>query len=420
MDNPADRVIFDPMSDLSDILVTGGGLSGTVLALALVQSGFSVTLIDAQPRARLTDNAFDGRSYALALASTRLLSALGVWSRISGDSQQIREITASDGRAGDGPSPFFLHFDHAEIEDGPMGYMTEDRVLRRGLLDALAEEKALTHLSGRTVVAQHVDGNRVTVTLDDGSSHGAGLLIGCDGRRSGTARRAGIQRSGWDYGQTGLVCAIEHEKPHGGVAHQFFMPSGPLAILPLTGNRSSIVWSEKSTTAETINALGDDDYLAVLRPRFGDFLGDTRLAGARFTYPLNLTLAHSFTAPRVALVGDAAHGVHPIAGQGLNLGLRDIGALAEVVILARRRGEDFGASDVLERYAMWRRFDTASAALAMDGFNRLFSNDNPALRGLRDLGLATVGALPGLRRRFIREAAGLTGDVPRLLQGRIV
>lgn len=420
MDNPARRVIFNRMSPSCDILITGGGLSGTALALALAQNGFCVTLIDALPKARLMDNAFDGRSYALALASTRLLSALGVWPRIAGDSQPILEITASDGRAGDGPSPFFLHFDHAEIEEGPMGFMTEDRVLRRGLLDAVAEEGALTHLSGRTVVAQEVEGNTVTVTLDDGSSHSAGLLIGCDGRRSGTAQRAGIKRTGWDYGQTGLVCAIEHEKPHGGVAHQFFMPSGPLAILPLTGNRSSIVWSEKTAAAEAINALSDDDYLQVLRPRFGDFLGEIKLAGARFTYPLNLTLANAFTAPRVALVGDAAHGVHPIAGQGLNLGLRDVAALAEVLVDARRRGEDFSAIDVLERYAQWRRFDTATSALAMDGVNRLFSNDNPLLRAVRDAGLGVVGALPGLRRRFIREAAGLTGDMPRLMQGRVL
>jgi len=408
------------MERTSDIVITGGGLSGTALALALAQTGFSVTLIDALPKARLMDNEFDGRSYALALASSRMLSALGVWRRIAEDTQPILEITASDGRAGEGPSPFFLHFDHAEIEEGPMGFMAEDRVLRRGLLEAVAEEKALTHLSGCTVVAQEVEGNTVTVTLDNGKTLTAGLLIGCDGRRSGTAERAGIRRTGWDYGQTGLVCAIEHEKPHGGVAHQFFMPAGPLAILPLTGNRSSIVWSEKTEAAEAINALDDAAYLEVLRPRFGDFLGDIKLAGARFTYPLNLTLANAFVAPRVALVGDAAHGVHPIAGQGLNLGLRDVGALAEVLVAARRRGEDFGAGDVLERYAQWRRFDTATAALAMDGFNRLFSNDSPILRTVRDAGLGIVGAIPGLRRRFIREAAGLTGETPRLMQGRVL
>ncbi|MGB8623160.1 MAG: FAD-dependent monooxygenase, partial [Paracoccaceae bacterium] len=223
---------------------------------------------------------------------------------------------------------------------------------------------------------------------------------------------------GWGYGQTALVCAIGHEKPHHGIAHQFFMPPGPLAILPLPGNRCSIVWSETDARAARIQAMDDDGYLAELRPRFGDFLGEIHLAGARFTYPLSLSLANAFVAERVALVGDAAHGVHPIAGQGLNLGLRDVGALAEVLVDAHRRGEEIGAPDVLARYQQWRRWDTAMLAAATDGFNRLFSNDNPLLRGVRDIGMGVVNALPGLRRRFIREAAGLNGDLPRLLKGR--
>lgn len=196
------------------------------------------------------------------------------------------------------------------------------------------------------------------------------------------------------------------------------MPPGPLAILPLTGNRSSIVWSERTDTAQHINALPEDDYVQVLRPRFGDFLGEISLAGDRFTYPLNLTIANSFISDRMALVGDAAHGMHPIAGQGLNAGLRDVGALAEVLTLAGRRGEDIGSLMVLERYQEWRRFDTASLAMATDVFNKLFSNDNPLLRLGRDIGMGVVGALPGLRRGFVREAAGLTGDLPKLLQGR--
>ncbi len=206
--------------------------------------------------------------------------------------------------------------------------------------------------------------------------------------------------------------------PHNGIAHQYFMPEGPLAILPLPGNISSIVWSETDDHAAAIQALPDADYLAALRPRFGDFLGEISLAGARFTYPLNLTLANSFVAARLALVGDAAHGVHPIAGQGLNLGLRDVGALAQVVIEAARRGEDIGAADVLERYQLWRRFDSTALALGMDAVNRLFSNDNPILRTGRDLGLGLVNAVPGLRRRFMRQAAGLSGDVPKLLAGQ--
>ncbi|EKD60707.1 MAG: hypothetical protein ACD_54C00596G0004, partial [uncultured bacterium] len=228
----------------------------------------------------------------------------------------------------------------------------------------------------------------------------------------------GIGRTGWGYGQTALVTAIRHEKDHHGIAQQFFMPSGPLAILPLPGGHlSSIVWSETDAQAAAIQALPDDAYLAALRLRFGDFLGEISLAGERFTYPLNLTLANSFVADRVALVGDAAHGVHPIAGQGLNLGLRDVGALAQVLIEAQRRGEEIGATDVLERYQRWRRFDSTALALGMDAVNRLFSNDNPVLRLGRDLGLGLVNAVPGLRRGFMRQAAGLSGEVPKLLQG---
>ncbi|WP_254429603.1 FAD-dependent monooxygenase [Ruegeria atlantica] len=420
MDNPEWARILRGMEQTSDILIVGGGLNGPALALALAQTGHSVTVIDALAEKVRKNAAFDGRAYALALASQRLLDAIGVWDRVAEHAQPMLEIKVTDGHAGVGPSPFFMHFDHAEIEEGPMGYMVEDRHLRRAFMSAMAEEKGITEISGRTVVAQDCDATGVTLTLDDGTTLTGSMLVGCDGRRSGTATRAGIKRTGWDYGQTALVCAIEHDLPHHGVAHQFFMPPGPLAILPLTGNRSSIVWSERTETAQHINTLPEDEYLQVLRPRFGDFLGDIRLQGDRFTYPLNLTIANSFIGDRMALVGDAAHGMHPIAGQGLNAGLRDVGALAEVLTLAGRRGEDIGSVLVLERYQEWRRFDTAALAMATDVFNKLFSNDNPLLRIGRDIGMGIVGSLPGLRRGFVREAAGLTGDLPKLLQGRAI
>ncbi len=418
MDNPERARILHRMTQVSDILIVGGGLNGPALALALAQTGHSVTVIDALAEKVRKTAAFDGRAYALALASQRLLAAIGVWERVAEHAQPMLEIKVTDGHAGAGPSPFFMHFDHAEIEEGPMGYMVEDRHLRRAFLAAMEADPAITRVSGKTVVAQETGPGSVTVTLDDRSALTGRLLVGCDGRRSGTAVRAGIKRTGWDYGQTALVCAIEHDLPHHGIAHQFFMPPGPLAILPLTGNRSSIVWSERSDTAQRINALDEAEYLQVLRPRFGDFLGDIRLQGDRFTYPLNLTIANSFIAERLALVGDAAHGMHPIAGQGLNAGLRDVGALAEVLTLAGRRGEDIGSVLVLERYQEWRRFDTAALAMATDVFNKLFSNDNPILRLGRDIGMGIVGSLPSLRRGFVREAAGLTGDLPKLLQGR--
>lgn len=405
----------------TDILIAGGGLNGPALALALAQGGFRVTVVDARPPRARAEAGFDGRAYALAIASVRLLTVIGVWPRVADKAQPMLEIKASDGRAGEGAAPFFLHFDAAEIEEGPMGHMLEDRHLYTAFLDAMEVNPAITLLSGETVHAQEVAGSGVAVRLASGKVLTAGLLVGCDGRGSGVAGRAGIKRVGWGYGQTALVTAIRHEKDHQGIAQQFFMPSGPLAILPLKGgHHSSIVWSETDAASAAIQALPDADYLEALRPRFGDFLGEIALAGERFTYPLSLSLAEHFIAPRVALVGDAAHGVHPIAGQGLNLGLRDVAALAEVLILARRRGEDPGSPAALEEYQRWRRFDSTALALGMDTVNRIFSSDNPVLRLGRDLGMGVINAVPGLRRRFIRQAAGLTGELPKLLAGRPV
>lgn len=418
MDNAAIWLICKDMSFDSDILIVGGGLNGPALALALAQSGRSVTVLDGQSRPVMEGTEFDGRSYALALVSKRLLDAIGVWEKVDHEAEAMRDIKVTDGRAGEGAGPFFMHFDHREIEEGPMGYMVEDRFLRRALLDAMDDEPLITQMYETSVVAQDITATGVTVSLADGATRSAQLLVGADGRSSGTAKRAGIGRTGWGYGQTALVACVAHELPHHGVAHQFFMPPGPLAILPLPGNRCSIVWSETDKRAQEIQALDDDAYLEVLRPRFGDFLGEISLEGKRFTYPLNLTLANSFIAERLALVGDAAHGMHPIAGQGLNAGLRDVGALAEVISDATKRGEDFATELVLQRYQQWRRFDTATLAVATDGFNKLFSNDNPILRVGRDLGMGIVNSIPRLRRGFIREAAGLTGDLPKLLKGQ--
>ena len=409
--------IVRTMSDNTGILIVGGGLSGPILALALARGGHGVTVIDALSEKVRKSARFDGRSYAVALTSQRLLDGIGVWDAVAAHSQPILEIKVSDGRAGEGPSPFFMHFDHAEIEEGPMGHMVQDRHLRRALLEAMAATDGVTHLSGQTVTAQQSAPGAVTLTFASGKKLSGSVLIGADGRGSGTATRAGIKRTGWDYGQTALVCAIAHEKPHHGIAHQFFMPPGPLAILPLPGNVSSIVWSERTETAAAFQALADEEYLTMLRPRFGDFLGEISLTGKRFTYPLSLSLAARLVAERTALVGDAAHGMHPIAGQGLNAGMRDIAALAEVITDATRRGEDAGAEAVLARYEEWRRFDNTALALATDSFNRLFSNDNTLVRGVRDLGMGLVGRMPTLRRSFIREAAGLTGELPRLMRG---
>jgi len=419
MDNPSQGRQTRAMTWDTDILIAGGGLNGPALALALAQGGFRVTVVDARPAPDRAEAGFDGRAYALAIASVRLLKAIGLWDSVADKAQPMLEIKASDGRAGEGSAPFFLHFDAAEIEEGPMGHMLEDRFLYAAFLRAMQQTPAITLLSGETVVAQDVAPSGVTVTLGSGRRLTGGLLVGCDGRGSGTAERAGIRRVGWGYGQTALVTAIRHEHDHQGTAHQFFMPSGPLAILPLKGgHHSSIVWSETDANAAAIQALPDAEYLDALRPRFGDFLGEIHLAGARFTYPLSLSLAERFIAHRLALVGDAAHGVHPIAGQGLNLGLRDVAALAEVLVLAHRRGEEPGSPAALEEYQRWRRFDATALALGMDTVNRVFSTDNPILRMGRDLGMGLVSAVPGLRRGFMRQAAGLTGELPKLLTGR--
>lgn len=406
------------MEHEQDILVAGGGLNGPALALALAQAGLRVTVIDPRPAQARADAGFDGRAYALALASQRLLSALGLWQGLAPLAQPIRAIRTSDGVPPEGAVPFFLGFDQGELDEGPMGFLLEDRHLYAAFLAAMEAEPRVTLRAGVAVVAQATEPAGVAVTLGTGEVLRGRVLVGCDGRTSGVAARAGIRRSGWGYDQTALVGAIRPERPHEGVAHQIFLPQGPLAILPLTEGRASIVWSERTAEARVIAALPDEAYRALLEARIGHVTGPITLEGPRFSYPLTLTLAERYVAPRLALVGDAAHGVHPIAGQGLNLGLRDVAALAQVLAEARSRGEDIGALDVLERYQRWRRFDATALALGMDAVNRLFSNDNPLLKVARGLGMRMVGALAGPRRAFIREAAGLAGEVPRLLTGQ--
>jgi 2-octaprenyl-6-methoxyphenol hydroxylase len=400
----------------ADVIIIGGGLNGPALALALASGGLSVALVDARPEGARAKAGFDGRSYALALASVRVLTALGVWPHVAA-SQPLLGIRTSQGHAGQGAFPLMMAFDHTEIDEGQMGQMVEDRHLFAAFQSAMQAQPAIRRFQGQSVVAQATSDAGAEVTLADGQILRARLLVGCDGRDSPTAMRAGIRRWGHDYGQDALVCAVEHELPHGGLAHQIFLPGGPFAVLPLPGNRCSIVWSEQRALAQSIVALDDASFLEALRPRFGSFLGEIALAGTRFSYPLRLSIATSFVAQRLALVGDAAHGVHPIAGQGLNLGLRDVAALSEVLITAVRRGEDIASPDVLERYQHWRRFDVVRLALGMDAVNALFSNSSAALAAVRGIGFGVVNAIPALKHRFIREAAGLEAAQPRLMQG---
>ncbi len=418
MDNLQIQALNRSMKLDADILIVGGGLNGPALALALASGGLSSVIFDALPLATRRKPAFDGRAYALSLTSVRMLGALGIWDMVADEAQPMLDIKVSDGRPGEGAAPYFVHFDHHEISEGPMGHMLEDRYLRRALLDRVKASKLIRQIAPARVVEQMVMPAYTEVVLDDGQVLRGRLLVGADGRRSGVAERAGIARSGHNYHQSGLVCAVKHELPHNGVAYQQFMPSGPLAILPLTGDRSAVVWTETTERAAVINPMSDKAFMAELHPRFGDFLGRIKLVGKRYCYPLDLTLATETVQSRLALIGDAAHGIHYLAGQGLNLGLRDVATLGEVLLEAARRGEDIGNLLVLQRYAQWRGVDTAMLTASTDLINKLFSNDNFMLRTARVAGLGLVDKMPGLRRGFIREAAGLSGDLPRLLKGQ--
>ena len=405
------------MNKSYDILIIGAGLNGAAMALGAVQFGLKVALFDANKMSDQLETGFDGRSYALSLTSVRMMRSLGLWDELEDHAQPILDIKVCEGQLPDGPSPFFLHFDHNEIEEGPMGHMVQDRYLRPVLQTAVDENDQVDYYPDVKIQTHLCSAECARATTDAGQEYTGKLLIAADGRQSATATRTGIRRKGWDYGQSALVCAIEHENPHNATAYQYFMPQGPLAILPLTKNRSSIVWSETHERANDIMQLDDAAYLSVLRPRFGDFLGNINLAGKRYKYPLSLSIAEEFVKSSFVLIGDAAHGIHPIAGQGLNAGLKDIAALCHVLKDAHQRGENIGAIDVLERYQEWRRFDVNILVLATDGFNKLFSNSNALLRAGRALGLGIVNQMPKVRRNFIREAAGIgSKDLPYLMR----
>ena len=399
-----------------DALIVGGGLAGAASALSLADAGFDVILLDAGGATAEDAAEFDGRAYAVALASQRFWAAIGVWDRVAAEAEPMVDILVSDGKVDEGASPLFLHLDHRETDDGVYGYMVEDRHLRPAVLAAMDDHERVEQRASRVTTVDYGPGRAVASLADGGTIH-ASVVIACDGRDSPLGAAAGIRRMSRRYQQNGLVCAVGHEKPHHGVAHEMFLPSGPFAILPLRGDRSSLVWTETNAEAARIHALDDDAYLVELQRRFGDFLGKITLEGRRWTYPLHLSLAHEYVKPRLALLGDAAHAVHPIAGQGLNLGVRDAAALAEVLSEAAGRGEDIGGLDVLRRYQNWRRFDSTSFALGMDALNIFFSNDSGPIRLIRDLGMAAVNKAPKLKTVFMKMASGVSGETPKLMRG---
>ncbi len=399
----------------SDIIIVGGGLNGSLMAIAAANIGFSTIVLDSKDNEASAENRFDGRSYALALSSVRLLKNLDIFEDIIDKSQPILDIKILDGKLVQGPSQFSLHFDNNEIHDGPMGQMVEDRFIRKALFTKINKNKQIDYKFNSKVTEHKKQSGYISVTLDNGKKLNTKLLVGADGRNSELANRADIKKSGWKYNQSALVCAIEHEADHNGVAWQYFMPSGPLAVLPMTGKRSCIVWTEQNANAKAINLFDETRYTKILAARLGNFLGKFKIIGDRHTYPLELSIADRFIDERLALIGDAAHSVHPIAGQGLNAGFKDIAVLAHIIQDAHHRGEDLGSLGVLKRYEEWRRFDSAQLAYSTDLFNKLFSNENEALRLARNIGLKLLDSIPVAKRNIIKEAAGITGELPRLM-----
>lgn len=401
----------------TDVIISGGGMVGLTLALALGQGGLKVVVVDAMPPAQTLMPAFDGRVSALAYAAIRMMRALEVWPHLEAEAQPIREILVSDGAVGRAASPFSLHFDAQEVGADSLGHIAENRHIRAALYAAMTAQKNITLIAPATIASLAVEAGHVAAKLSDGNEFQAALAVAADGRESRLRDQMGIGVVGWSYPQTGIVATVHHAEPHQGVAYEHFLPSGPFAILPMTGDRSSLVWTEARDKAPAMLALDDDAFNAEVAARFGAHLGDTEVVGGRWSYPLKFHLARDFVRPRFALAGDCAHGIHPIAGQGLNLGLKDAAALAETLLDAARLGRDIGTADVLKRYERWRRFDSFTLAASTDALNRLFSNDIAPLRQLRDLGLGIVDAIGPARRFFMRHAGGDIGKLPKLMKG---
>jgi 2-octaprenyl-6-methoxyphenol hydroxylase len=397
-----------------DLIIIGGGLIGLTLATAAAGAGVRTLLVEVRPLEDRVAAGFDGRVTAVGPASRRLLEGIGVWGEVESVAQPILDIEVREG-----DSPLGVHYDHRDLGHEPLGHIVENRVLNGALV---RRARSLEGDRLRIAAPDRLRGlglrsGRVEVRLAHAGSHHGTLLAACDGKNSPTRAAAGIRARTSPYRQTGLVATIGHSRPHGGLAVEHFFPTGPFAVLPMTGNRSSIVWAVEDRLARELIALPDDAFLDEVADRFPPRLGALELQGPRFHYPLALVQAERVTGPRLALVGDAARAIHPIAGQGWNLGLRDVAALAETVVDARRLGLDPGGADVLVRYERWRRFDGLALAGITDGLNRLFANDLLPLRLARELGLGLVDRTPPLKRFFMRHAAGLLGDLPRLMRG---
>lgn len=409
-----------------DLVVSGASFTGLTLALGLTQalgSDIRIALVDRAARSP-DPAAADSRCSSLSASSKAVLDVLGVWPEVAPEAQAVTRIEITDSRLEAGIRPVLLTYDN-HLEGGePASWIVPNAALDGALVAEAARHPNITVLAGREITGFTADGGGVSVRLSDGSALRASLLVAADGRRSLVREMAGLKTVGWGYGQSGIVVTVAHDRPHDGTAVQHFLPAGPFAILPLPArdgrNRSCVTWSEETGVARRIMALDDAGFLAELEQRFGGRLGAVALAGPRAAWPLDMHLARRSVGDRVALAGDAAHGVHPIAGQGLNLAMRDCAALIEVLAETARVGLDIGGVQALERYERWRRFDSLSSTAAFDGLNRLFSNDWTILRAARDVGLGLVDRMPAVKSWLVREAAGLTGDVPKMLRGELV
>ena len=395
----------------SEIVIVGAGLSGLAMAATLDSAGISCTLVDRQPLPADISDISDGRTTAISYTSRRMLEALDLW-----PAQHAAPIL--DIRVTDGPSRLFLHFDHRDAGDQPMGHLIENRHLRERFQQVVKKAENVQIVTGHGVTDLSRDASGVSYTLGDGSTGRARIIIGADGARSWLRGSVGIRTSGWSYGQSAMICNIRHQYPHNNIAHERFLPGGPFAVLPLAGERASIVWSERDELVPVMIRLDDHAFAGELSRRFANDLGEIEIEGPRSSYPLSLKVAHDIASTRLALVGDAAHQMHPIAGQGFNLGLRDIAALAEILVDRRRLGLDIGNDDGLSRYRRARRVDIATLLAATDGLTWLFSNDIPPVRMARDLGLGLVNKMPRLKTMFMRSAMGTSGNGPRLLRGQ--
>lgn len=412
------------MSKKFDVIVVGAALNGLAAALALggvpVRRPLDVLVVDGKIPEAFASSAFDGRATAVSASARKMFETLGVWEGIAPFAQAMSEIIVTDTRPDAEARPVLLHFDESDMPNGPSAHMVENRHLHQCLLQSAKASPHITFATGNAVASYSFGPGLAHVRLHDGTLYRAPLIIAADGSKSPAREAAGIALRGWTYDQMAIVTTVEHDLPHHGKAEEHFRPSGPFAILPLPGNRSSLVWTERKEDAKRILSLSDEDFLRELATRFGNHLGKIQVIGRRHGYPLSVFVAEEFAGPRLALVGDAAHVLHPLAGLGFNLGLRDVAALAECVHDAAALGLDPGADAVLQRYTMWRRFDTVLTAAAVDGINRLFGNDNALLRLLRETGLSAVNRIPSLKSGFVHEAAGHSGTLPKLLRGERV